>query len=219
MRQYSIHIDPIKLSKLLTVTFERLPKEYFKAFESFLKFPSKSYLRESLISKWIAIPVSSNIIFKNFDQPFRLENILVSTVHGTTIELQIYLTNNGIIGVSLADDFENLIIDKVDISNFRINQVPISNFVTGNADLEYLTDFDEIDEYLDNKYSSDVYSINGEKYYTIITCTDETCIVLNDKKAVFHLNKKSGLTKQLSKHPKEFITAFKNGEFIWIFGH
>ena len=70
---------------------------------------------------------------------------MVSTVHGTTIELQIYLTNNGTIGDSQADDFENLIIDKVDINNFRINQVPIANFVTGNADLEYLTDFDEIE--------------------------------------------------------------------------
>jgi len=135
----------------------------------------------------------------------------------TEIKFQIYLNKNGIIGISIENDLEDLIIENIDASQFIIEKVPISKFLTGQADLEYLDDFNEIDDYLDNKYNSEVFTVNNIKYYSIITISEIKCIAINDKEAVYLLNKNSGLLKSLAKRPSEFIRAFKNEELNWLF--
>ena len=216
MQQYSTHINSTKLSKVLQITFDRLPNEFLKAYESFLKSRSTTYFRESIISKWISIPVATNIIFKTFDQTHRLTNIFFQTIKMTKTEFQIYLNKNGIIGVNIGENLEDLIIDSIDTSKFIIEKIPISKFLIDQADLEYLSDFIEIEDYLDNKYTSEVYNIGNTQYFGIITLSDKNCVAINDKKSVFLLNKISGQTKQIFKRPQEFITAFKNNELIWL---
>jgi hypothetical protein len=216
MKEYSIHIDPAGLSKLLQTIFDRLPKEYFKAFEGFSKNRSKSYFRESLISRWISIPVSKNILFEDFRETNRLNGIFIPTIDNTKVEIQMYLNRHGIIGVKIADDLENLIIDNTDTSQFVIEKVPTSKFLTGSADLEYLDDFDEIDEYLDNKYTSETFTIDNVQYCSIITISDKKCIAIDDNKFVYLLNKESGLKKLIFKRPEEFVRAFKDKKLNWF---
>ena len=200
----------------MRITFEQLPKEYFKAYESFLKSSSKSYFRESLISNWIAIPASQNVVFKNFDQVYRIKKIIVPTTNKNEIEFQVHLNRNGIIGLNIGNDLESIIIENVDVSQFIIEKVPTSKFLTEQADLEYLDDFNEIDDYLDNKYSSEVFTINNVKYYSIIKLSEKNCIAINDEKVIYLLNKNSGLLKSLAKRPDEFVRAFKNDELKWL---
>lgn len=217
MQQYSINIDAIKLSRLLQATFEQLPRDYFKGYKSFLKSRSKTFFRESLISRLIAIPASNNVIFKNFDATYRLKNIIIPTINNTKTELQIYLNQNGIIGISIREDLENLIIDNTDAKQFIIEKVPTSKFLTDIADLEYLDGFSEIGDYLDNQYASEVFTINDMQYYSIITLSDKNCIAIDNKNSVYLLNKVSGLIKIISKHPGEFIKAFKDDTLNWVF--
>ena len=82
--------------------------------------------------------------------------------------------------------------------------------MTGSTDLEYLDDFDEIDEYLDNKYTSETFTIDNVQYCSIITLSDKKCIAIDDNKFVYLLNKESGLKKPIFKRPEEFVRAFKN---------
>ncbi|WP_153799521.1 hypothetical protein [Foetidibacter luteolus] len=217
MKEYLIHIDTTKLLRLLQTTIEQLPKDYLKAYESFLRLRSKSFFRESLISKWIAIPTSNNVIFKNFDSTFRLKNIFVPTINAKEIEFQIYLNKHGIIGLKIGDDLENLIIDNIDASQFVIERVSTSKFRTNQADLEYIDDFVEIDEYLDNKCASEVFTIENVEYCSIITLSDKNCIAIDNNKSVYLLNKVSGLTKLIAKRPGEFVRAFQNKTLTWVF--
>lgn len=216
MQEYSIHIDVIRLSRLLQVTFEQLPKDYFKAYEGFLKIRSKSYCRESLISKWVGIPTSNNVVFKKIRGTFRLKNIFILTVKNTKAEFQIYVNSYGIIGVNIEDDLENLIIENTDTNQFIFEEVPVSNFLTDQIDLEYLNDFNEIDDYLDNKYTSQGFTIDGMHYYSIITLSDKNCIAIDNNKSVYLLNKMSGFVKKISKRPEEFVRAFKSNTIDWI---
>ena len=216
MQQLSIHINLTDLSKLLQKTFERLPKEYSKALEYFLNTRLTTYFRESLISKWISIPVDSNIVFKQYDTTHRLSNIFIETTKGNKSELQVYLNQYGIFGIKIRENLEDLIIETVDTTEFVIEKVPVSKYLSGDADLEYLDNFRQIDDYLDNKYASEVYTINETIYFSIITLSDKNCIAIAENNSVFLLNKVSGLTKLISKRPEDFVNAFQNNKLAWL---
>lgn len=217
MREFLIHIDAKKLAEVLHSVFEKLPKEYLKAYNSFSETGAETYFRESLISKWIGIPVTDTIIFKHFEVAYRLRNIFIPTMNDIKIELQIYVNKNGIIGINIGEDIDKLLINQTDTSNFIIEKVSTSRFLTDYIDLEYLEGFDEIDEYLDNKSSSQIFTINNAPYYSILTLSDQACIAIDDRKSVYLLNTESGLTKLLFKRSNDFVRAFKSEELHWIF--
>ncbi len=107
MQQLSIQISKTELSKLLKKTFERLPKEYSQVLKDFSKTRTTTFFRESLISKWISIPVGSDIIFKQFDTTHRLSNIFIQTITGNKSQLQVYLSRYGIIGITIGENFQD----------------------------------------------------------------------------------------------------------------
>src|SRR5258706_7268366 len=144
MDRLEIHINAELLTKLLRVTFEKLPNIYYQAYETFLNSRSTSYFRESLISRWISIPVASSIIFRDFGQPKRFANILVETKLKTIIEIDIYVNQYDIIGIKIENNLEDLIFDTINTDHFVLENPPVSNFFVDYADLEgFLSEFDE----------------------------------------------------------------------------
>jgi len=99
--------------------------------------------------------------------------------------------------------------------NFRLEQVPVSPYVSGYVDLEGLAIFKEIDDYFGNH--SEEYTISDDRYFNLIDLSDEKCIVIGDKNAVFLLNKMTGLVKLLYNRPQQFVEDFKNNRLTWIF--
>lgn len=217
MDRLTIQIDAELLSKLLRIIFEKLPNTYWKAYKTFLTSRSKTYFRESLISRWISIPVASSVIFKDFGQAMRFANIFVTTVFKTTVEIQVYVNHNGIIGINLENNLEDLMLETINIDHCILEKLPISKFFVEYVDLEgFLDEFKEIGDFLDNEFSSAKFNINGVDYFSIIHLTDKNSIVVDDKKKVYILDKNSGHFKLISKSPIEFVNDFKKQNFDWI---
>jgi hypothetical protein len=216
MDRLLIPIDAELLSKLLRIIFEKLPHTYLKAYKTFLKSRSKTYFRESLISRWISIPVGSSVIFRDFGQTMRFANIFVTTIFKRTVEIQIYVNQNGIIGINLGNNLEDLMFDTINIDHCILENPPISKFFIEDVDLDFLNEFEEIGDFLDNEFSSEKFNVNGVDYFSIIHLTDKNSIVVDDKKKVYILDKNSDQTKLISKSPIDFVNDFKKQNIDWL---
>jgi hypothetical protein len=198
------------------MTFKQLPIKYAKAFDSSLITKRSLFFRESVISKWIAIPANSKLVFKDYKYAHRIKNIYAKTKEETVAELQIYLNNHGLIGISINANLEDLVLESIDTNSYVIEKVPISPFLTGYVDLDDLAGFEEITDYLDSLYTIEVYTIDNNDYYSLLTLCDEKCIAINNEKSVFRVNRQTGQVKLISKTPKDFIKSFKNNQLDWL---
>lgn len=217
MKQFSIQIDSRLLVSVLQAVFDSLPKNCLSALNKFLKEKPRTYFRESLISGWIQIPIRDGVIFKEIIDTIRFVNIFFDTTDGEISEVRVYLNNTGIIGIYVKEDLEKLIPSKIDVSKCVIEKVPVSMYLNTYTDLEYLEGFEEIDNFLDNKASCEVYSIDESLYYSLITLSDRKCIAFNSTNSIFLIDKFSGSKKMISKDPKLFSKSFLNNEFDWMF--
>lgn len=215
MRQkLSVQIDSKKISDLIQVTFSHLPSDYSRLLTKFINCPNSSYFRDSSISKWIAIPTTSSIIFRQFETPHRLINIHFETVRGHKTELQVYLGQHGIFGMKLGENLEDILVGTIDTSKFIIEEVTFSQYFSGYADLEYLDLFNELEDFLDD--SSEIYKIDKNIFFSIITLSDRNCIAIDEKNSVYLLNNETGHTKLLAKRPEAFVHDFQNGTLDWL---
>ena len=217
MKHFSIQIDSRLLASVLQAIFDNLPTNYLSALNKYLKEKPRPYYRESLISGWIQIPVRDGIIFKEIIDTIRFVNLFFDTAEGEFSEVRVYLNKNGIIGIYVKEDLEKLIPSKIDVSKCLIEEVPVSKFLNTYTDLEYLQGFEEIDNFLDDKSSCEVYSIDESLYYSIITLSDKKCIAFNSTNSIFLIDKFSGSKKMISSDPKSFSKSFLNNEFAYMF--
>jgi hypothetical protein len=151
---------------------------------------------------------------QTFETPHRLINIYFEAVRGHKTELQIYLGQHGIFGMKLGENLEGILLGTIDTSKFILEEVTLSQYFSEYADLEYLDIFNELEDYLDN--SSEIYKINKNTFFSIITLSDTNCIAIDEKNSVYLLNKVAGHTKLLSKRPETFVHDFQNGTLAWL---
>jgi len=110
----------------------------------------------------------------------RFANIFVTTIFKRTVEIQIYVNQNGIIGINLGNNLEDLMFDTINIDHCILENPPISKFFIEDVDLEgFLNEFEEIGDFLDNEFSSEKFNVNGVDYFSIIHLTDKNSININ----------------------------------------
>lgn len=169
-----------------------------------------------MISKWIAIPANSKTVFKDYKYAHRIKNIYAKTKEERVAELQLYLNNHGLIGISVDANLEDLVLESIDTDGHVVEKVPTSPFLTDYVDLEGLAGFEEIEDYLDSLYTSELYTIDNNDYYSLITLCDEKCIAINNNNSVFRVNRLTGQVKLISKTPEDFIKSFKSNKLEWL---
>lgn len=213
MQTLNIKIDPDLLSNLLKTVSDKIPEILSKAYNSFLSTRHNAFFRASLISRGISIPVTSSVVCKEFTDTHRCSNIFVSTTTGETVEIQVYLNMHGIFAVSIAEDLENLLPESVNTENYILEKPPVSKFRSGYTDLEgALDEFKEVNNYLDSYYASETFTINSVKYFCIIDLSDRKCIVVDDKKKTYTLNKLSGQIKLIAQKPEQFVQWIRKND-------